>query len=122
MGTAQSYRGARRAQPLTRGPEASDTAALQLRVSCVCAPTVYPAVHISNGRGIVHSAALLATRRRHACGVQVQEQLCRRALHARADGLDAAGHLMLTKGAVCTGVFVTEFSGGATPHRSGVWH
>eukprot|EP00964_Phaeocystis_antarctica_P060471 scaffold36072_cov40-Phaeocystis_antarctica.AAC.1 len=45
--------------------------------------------------------ALLATRRQH--GVQVQEQLCRRALHARADGLDAADHL-LREGAVCTRV------------------
>ena len=44
-------------------------------------------------------SALLATRRQH--GVQVQEQLCRRALHARADGLDAADHL-LCEGAVCT--------------------
>ena len=35
--------------------------------------------------------------------VQVQEQLCRRALHARADGLDAADHL-LCEGAVCTRV------------------
>ena len=45
--------------------------------------------------------ALLATRRRH--GVQVREQLCRRALHARADGLDVADHL-LCEGAVCTRV------------------
>jgi len=59
-------------------------------------------------------SALLATRRRH--GVQVQEQLWRRALHARADDLGAADHL-LCEGAVCTRVFVTEFSGGATPHR-----
>ena len=48
-------------------------------------------------------------------GVQVQEQLCRRALHTRADGRDAADHL------VCeVREFLTEFSGGATPHRSGV--
>ena len=46
-------------------------------------------------------SALLATRRRH--GVQVREQLCRRALHARADGLGATDHL-LCEGAVCTRV------------------
>ena len=45
--------------------------------------------------------ALLTTRRRH--GVQVQEQLCRRALHTRADGLDVADHLVC-KGVVCTRV------------------
>ena len=61
--------------------------------------------------------ALLATRRQH--GVQAQEQLFRRALQARADGLDAADHLV-REGAVCTRLFVTEFSGGATPHRCGV--
>ena len=45
--------------------------------------------------------ALVATRRQHS--VQVQEQLCRRALHARADGLDETDHL-LYEGAVCTRV------------------
>ena len=43
--------------------------------------------------------ALLATRRRH--GVEVPEQLCRRAFHARAAGLDAADHL-LREVTVCT--------------------
>ena len=43
--------------------------------------------------------ALLATRRRH--GGQVQEHVCRHALHARAAGLDAADHL-LCEVAVCT--------------------
>ena len=65
--------------------------------------------------------ALLATRRRH--GVQGQEQLCRRrrALHARAGDRqrDAADHL-LREGAQSAREFVTEFSGGATPHREAV--
>ena len=64
--------------------------------------------------------ALLATRRQH--GVQVQKQLCD-ALFTHdtraADGLDAADHL-LCEGAESARELVTEFLGGATPHRSGV--
>ena len=59
--------------------------------------------------------ALLATRRRH--GVQVREQLCRHALHARADGLDAADHLLYVKAqSLCTRVCDRVLRGGATPH------
>ena len=56
-------------------------------------------------------------RRQH--GVQVQEQLCRSALHTRPDGLDWA----LMQPTICcvraqsAREFVTEFSGGATPHQ-----
>ena len=63
--------------------------------------------------------ALLATRRRH--GVQVREQLCRRALHARADGLGAADHL-LCEGAVCTRVCDRVLRRcHAAPKRCGLW-
>jgi len=56
-------------------------------------------------------------------GVQVREQLCRRALLARADDLVMA----LMQPIICCVraqsalEFVTEFSGGATPHREAVW-
>ena len=60
--------------------------------------------------------ALLATRRQH--GVQVQEQL--------HDALFTQGLMALMPPIICcvraqsAREFVTEFSGGATPHRSGV--
>ena len=63
--------------------------------------------------------ALLATRRRH--GVQVQEQLWRRALHARADGLDATDHLLCEGAVESARECVTEFSGGAAPRTEAVW-
>ena len=89
----------------TRGPEADETKTMTVTLPhrvCEC--------HCQSGGSTVQCArpvqigiqrALLATRRQH--GVQVQEQLWRRALHARADGLDAADHL-LCEGAVCTRV------------------
>ena len=65
-------------------------------------------------------SALLATRRRH--GVQVQE-LSRNSF---ADALFTQGLMALMQPIICcvraqsAREFVTEFSGGATPHRSGV--
>jgi hypothetical protein len=43
-----------------------------------------------------------------------------RSLRKGCDGLDAADRLVSER-AQSVRVFVTEFSGGATPHRSGVW-
>ena len=103
-GCGPKYRGAR-GQPRTRGPEADET-----KTMTVAWPH-HACVPLSERRTKAPSSALdlygciqralLATRRQH--GVQVQEQLCRRALHARADGLDAADDL-LCEGAVCTRV------------------
>jgi hypothetical protein len=99
-------------QPLTRGPEAdetkthdSDTATPRPGVTVKAAAAPFSAFRTCADVNI--QRALLATRRRH--GVQVREQLCRRALHARADGLDATDHL-LCEGAVCTRVCDPEFS------------
>ena len=106
MGRAAGVGGGARMQPLTRGPEADGTKTMTVAwPHHACVPLSERRQHrpvrstcaaASNG-----IRALLATWRQH--GVQVQEQLCRRALHARADGLDAADHL-LREGAVCTRV------------------
>jgi hypothetical protein len=111
-------------RPLTRSPEASDAAASAAHTphTRLCAPLKRRRRH-SASRSTCAAAsnverALLATRRRH--GVQVQEQLWRRALHARADGLDATDHLLCEGAVESARECVTEFSGGATPHRSGV--
>ena len=110
-GYGLKYRGAR-GTPLTRGPEADGT-----KIMTAARPQHLHntrACGRQNGGSTVQCArpvrlpptcAPRHTRRRH--GVQVQEQLWRRALHARANGLDAADHL-LCEGTVCTREFVTE--------------
>jgi hypothetical protein len=106
-GYGLKYRGAR-GTPRTRGSEADGT-----KIMTAARPQHLHntrACGRQNGGSTVQCArpvrlpptcAPRHTRRRH--GVQVQEQLCRRALHARANGLDAADHL-LCEGAVCTRV------------------
>eukprot|EP00964_Phaeocystis_antarctica_P047341 scaffold27386_cov67-Phaeocystis_antarctica.AAC.1 len=94
-GTAQSKSGARR-KPHTRGPHAAETSSMlgtyaHNLSACSCYVGRSTMLRVRPVR-LPPTCAHLATRRRH--GVQVQEQLCRRALHARADGLDAADHLL----------------------------
>jgi hypothetical protein len=109
-GTAQSTeeRGGRRSRAALRlmGPRSrrpGRTATTRVRAAVKTAAALSTSALARPVRLPPAQRALLATRRRH--GVQVQEQLCRRALHARADGLDAADHL-LCEGAVgvCTRV------------------
>ena len=77
-------------QPLTRGPEADETKTMTARLHATLRLSVSLSKrrqqHLARSRHVrLHSTrALLATRRRH--GVQGQEQLCRRALHASRKG------------------------------------
>jgi hypothetical protein len=98
--------------------------------------TAHPAVHSYQLKGLkrrrggiaqrvrpvrLHSTyALLATRRRH--GVQVRKQLSgpTRSSRNRAEVMAVMQLIICCVRAQSAREFVTEFSGGATPHRSGV--
>ena len=90
----------------TRGPEADETKTMTVEWhghttrACHCQSGGSTVQRVRPVR--MHSACAP----RHSAptySVHVQGQLCRRALHARADGRDAADHL-LCEGAVCTRV------------------
>jgi len=129
-GYGLKYHGAR-VQPLMRGPEADETKTMTVAwPHHACVPqhcqsggsTIYYTAAPSSAFELCGCtrSALLATRRRH--GVQVQE-LSRNSF---ADALFTQGLMALMQPIICcvraqsAREFVTEFSGGATPHRSGV--
>ena len=106
-------------QPLTRGPEADETKTMTAVLPHhACVPLSKRRQHhlARSTCAAAFNRALLATRRRH--GVQVREQLCRRALYARADGLDNATDHLLCEGAVCTRVCDRVIRPLAVPRRT----
>ena len=110
------------AKPLTRLPEADETKTMTVHgmVTPRVRATVKAAAAPSSALDLCGciQRALLATRRRH--GVQVQE-------HSFADALFTQGLMALMTPTIwhvraqSAREFVTEFSGSATLHRSGVW-
>ena len=106
-------------QPLTRGPEASDTAA-----SAAHPPYTRGCAHLERRK---HSAA----RSTCAAAFSVRSSplgantVCK-SRNSFADALFTQGLMALMQPIICcvraqsAREFVTEFSGGATPHRSGV--